>query len=95
MQLVQELKFSYDTNLDPEIDEIVEQLVFLVHAKGGMIKDHVVPNRGGATIVNRPDRSSNGTGSITDWPGKINIPPQPEKKSRFIGTAFGITDKGD
>lgn len=85
MQLVQELKFSYDTNLDPEIDEIVEQLVFLVHAKGGMIKDHVVPNRGGATIVNRGG----------DWPGKITIPPQPEKKSRFIGTAFGVNDKSD
>lgn len=54
MQLVQELKFSYDTALDPEIDKAVEDLVFLIHQKGSMIKDSVTPNRGGSTIAFRP-----------------------------------------
>lgn len=57
MQVVQELKFTFDTKLDPEIEEALETLVYLVHSKNQMIKDNVTPNRGGATIVNRQNNS--------------------------------------
>lgn len=94
MQVVQELKFVYDTNLDPEIDKAVEELIQLIHNKGCMIKESVSPNRGGSTIVNRPGGSYDGVDTSkrflgydvgydkgTDWPGKISYDPQPERKA--------------
>lgn len=84
MQVVQELKFSYDTTLDPEIDKAVEELVFLLQSKNQLITDKVTPNRGGATIVNRQTEPLEKAvpRKLEDWPGKITYTqPQPEKKS--------------
>jgi hypothetical protein len=91
MQVVQTLKFAYDTTLNPEIDKAVEDLVFLIHKTGGMITDGIAPNRGGSTIVNRPSQTK--TYDNGDWPGKISYDPKPEKKSRFIGSDLGSTGK--
>lgn len=94
MQVIQELKFTFDTTLDPEIDKAVEDLVYFLLAKGQLINDHVIPNRGAATIVNRKSEDLRYVDpSYPDWPGKISYDPQPEKKSRFIGMDLGSTDK--
>ena len=86
MQVVQELKFVYDTNLDPEIDKAVEELIQLIHNKSCMIKESVSPNRGGSTIVNRAVSIEDyGLAYLKpvphDWPGKISYDPQPERKA--------------